>query len=257
MTIDLFFPYYAPAKKITICNLLHHSSGIPDYISDRIIPDAICKYELEYGNPPNDILEFNRCIVPKCRPVSLSECFKLIKALPLHFEPNTKGRYSNTNYFLLGHILEMVTGKQLPIVMNETFKRFGLKHTHMNGRIADACGYVKNKNEVFSCGRPAMDSGDSSVVSSLNDFSIWCDAILNANVLTVESWKECLDFRPEPYGCGFWQFENGWFGHDGGLPGLRHWQRLNFECNTAIIILSNAVIDEPEFLTKLMNHVMQ
>lgn len=40
-TIDQYFPQYPQGKNITICHLLHHSSGIPDYISDRIIPDAI------------------------------------------------------------------------------------------------------------------------------------------------------------------------------------------------------------------------
>ena len=44
-TIDLYFPQYPQGKNITIRNLLHHSSGIPDYIGDRIIPDAIRKYE--------------------------------------------------------------------------------------------------------------------------------------------------------------------------------------------------------------------
>ena len=110
-TIDLYFPQYPQGKNITIRNLLHHYSGIPDYIGDRIIPDAIRKYESEHGTAPADVIEFNRCIVAECRPVSLSECFELIGELPLHFEPGTEGRYSNTNYFLLGHILEMLTGK--------------------------------------------------------------------------------------------------------------------------------------------------
>lgn len=44
-TIELYFPQYPQGKSITIRQLLHHSSGIPDYISDRIIPDAIRKYE--------------------------------------------------------------------------------------------------------------------------------------------------------------------------------------------------------------------
>lgn len=40
-TIELYFPQYPQGKSITIRQLLHHSSGIPDYISDRIIPDAV------------------------------------------------------------------------------------------------------------------------------------------------------------------------------------------------------------------------
>ena len=51
-TIDLYSPQYPQGKNITIRNLLHHSSGIPDYIGDRIIPDAIRKYESEHGTAP-------------------------------------------------------------------------------------------------------------------------------------------------------------------------------------------------------------
>ena len=256
-TIDLYFPQYPQGKNITIRNLLHHSSGIPDYIGDRIIPDAIRKYESEHGTAPADVIEFNRCIVAECRPVSLSECFELIGELPLHFEPGTEGRYSNTNYFWLGHILELLTGKPLSAAMSDVFMRFGLNHTHMNGHIADACGYVKHNDEIFSCGRPAMESGDSSVVSSLTDLGLWCSAILNADILSADSWRECLNFDPKPYGCGLWQFDNGWFGHDGGLPGLRHWQRLNFEYKAAIIILSNTVMEEPPILAQMMEHFIK
>lgn len=253
-TIDLYFPQYPPGKNITIRHLLHHSSGIPDYISERIIPDAIYKYESEHGITPTDVIKFHKCIVSECRPVSLSECFELIGELPLHFEPGTEGRYSNTNYFLLGHILEVLTGKPLSVAMSDVFMCFGLDHTHMNGRIADACGYVKYNDEIFSCGRPAMDSGDSSVVSSLTDLRFWCNAILNADILSDSSWKECLNFNPKPYGCGLCRFDNGWFGHDGGLPGLRSWQRLNFKDKVAIIILSNVVMEEPPFLTQMMEY---
>ena len=99
-----------------------------------------------------------------------------------------------------------------------------------------------------------MESGDSSVVSSLTDLGRWCSAILNADILSADSWKECLSFTPKPYGCGLWQFDKGWFGHDGGLPGLRHWQRLNFKDKAAIIILSNTVMETPPFLAQMMEH---
>lgn len=256
-TIDQYFPQYPQGKNITICHLLHHSSGIPDYISDRIIPDAIQKYESEHGIAPTDVIEFNKCIVSECRPVSLSECFDLIGELPLYFKPGSDGRYSNTNYFLLGYILEIVSNKSFSDVMSDIFMLFGLKYTHMNGRDADACGYVKHDDIIFSCGRPSMDSGDSSVVSSLTDLGLWCKAILNADILSVNSWKECLNFNPNPYGCGLWQFDNGWFGHDGGLPGLRHWQRLNFKDKVAIILLSNVVMEEPPFLAQLMEYLIR
>lgn len=66
----------------------------------------------------------------------------------------------------------------------------------MNGHIADACGYVKH-NDRFFPRQAAMESGDSSVVSSLTDLGLWCSAILNADILSADSWRECLNFDPE------------------------------------------------------------
>ena len=88
--------------------------------------------------------------------------------------------------------------------MDNMLATYGTVDLSVNGRDADACGYVKHDDIIFSCGRPSMDSGDSSVVSSLTDLGLWCKAILNADILSVNSWKECLNFNPKPYGCGFW-----------------------------------------------------
>lgn len=38
------------------------------------------------------------------------------------------------------------------VAMSDVFMCFGLKYTHINGRIAYASGYVKHNDEIFSCG---------------------------------------------------------------------------------------------------------
>src|SRR5215813_4903984 len=85
-TLDKLFPQVPNAKKITILQILSHRSGIPNVSSDQVTwkPGA---------------------------PVTENEMLALIvKGIP-EFEPDTKSSYSNSGYFLLGLILEKLTGK--------------------------------------------------------------------------------------------------------------------------------------------------
>src|SRR5688572_7498528 len=91
-----------PAKwsGITVRQLLNQTSGIPNYTAGgKLINDKV------YTKP---------------------EILALVKDEPQRFEPGTKWEYSNTNYFLLGMIIEKVSGKSYPDFMSErVFKPLG------------------------------------------------------------------------------------------------------------------------------------
>lgn len=74
--------------KITIHHLLTHTSGIPNYTST-----------------PNFLRDKSR------NPYTPEDFVKTFNKLPLEFTPGEKFRYSNSGYFLLGYIIEKVTGK--------------------------------------------------------------------------------------------------------------------------------------------------
>src|SRR5262247_1658477 len=105
-TLDKFFPQVPNAQKITILQILAHRSGIPNVRRDQATwkPGA---------------------------PVTKDEMLALIVKGTPEFEPDTKHSYSNSGYFLLGLILEKVTGKPYAEALEERINsKIGLKDTY-------------------------------------------------------------------------------------------------------------------------------
>jgi D-alanyl-D-alanine carboxypeptidase len=91
--LDRFFPQYPKWKNIKIKNLLDMTSGIPDIFSN----DQLLQIYLQHP------LQKQRIDV----------WLNILYARNLLFAPGTQYNYSNTNYFLLGRIIEHVTGHDL------------------------------------------------------------------------------------------------------------------------------------------------
>jgi CubicO group peptidase (beta-lactamase class C family) len=86
--VSKYFPEYKFGGKITIKNLLTHTSGIIEYSNqDKFFE------ELAY------------------KPYTQKDFWKFIKDEPLDFEPNSEYNYSNSNYFILGYLIEKITSK--------------------------------------------------------------------------------------------------------------------------------------------------
>ena len=80
--------------KVTIHQLLNHTSGIPSYTSR-----------------PNFLAEVSR------NPYSVADFVKTFASGDFEFEPGSKFSYNNSGYFLLGAIIEKVTGKTYETVL--------------------------------------------------------------------------------------------------------------------------------------------
>jgi CubicO group peptidase (beta-lactamase class C family) len=111
--------------RITIHQLLNHTSGIPSYTG-----------------LPNFFQEISR------NPYSVSDFVKKFASGDLEFEPGTKWNYNNSGYFLLGAIVERVTGKPYEQVLKERiFDPVGMKNTgydhHETILAKRAAGYEK------------------------------------------------------------------------------------------------------------------
>src|SRR6185295_99120 len=91
-----FLPDYPTGgRKITIRNLLNHTSGIKDYTR---------------------IKEFHK---QSRLDLSHDELTALFRNEPLDFEPGTKWGYSNGGYYLLGMIIEKASGQSYEAFLNE------------------------------------------------------------------------------------------------------------------------------------------
>ncbi|OGO57081.1 MAG: hypothetical protein A2V85_17835 [Chloroflexi bacterium RBG_16_72_14] len=84
-------PGYPLDRRITVRMLLDHTSGLPDFFFNKRIDKALQSAPDETWTPAS-----SWSYVPKKRPV-----------------PGTVWRYSNTNYLLLGELVEAVTGRSL------------------------------------------------------------------------------------------------------------------------------------------------
>src|SRR5690606_4433558 len=89
-TIDRWFPRAVPyADRSTVCRLLVHISGIPGYVG--LLADAIHGSDLD-----------------RLRPWTLDQLLGLAAGMSWRFPPGAMWAYANTNYVLLGSIIEMV-----------------------------------------------------------------------------------------------------------------------------------------------------
>ena len=179
-TVSAYLPYYREdiGKKVTVHHLLAHTSGIPSYTGlPRFFEDV-----------SRDSYEVDAFIKKYC-------------SGDLEFEPGSKYRYNNSGYFLLGAIIEQVTGKPYEIVLKEQIlDAVGMADTgydHHNTLISRrAAGYGKTIDGYENA--PYLDMSlpysAGSMYSTVEDLYLW-DQVLYTDQLLSRKHKEHM-FRP-------------------------------------------------------------
>jgi D-alanyl-D-alanine carboxypeptidase len=152
-------------------------------------------------------------------------------ALPPSFPPGQNYEYSNTNYVLLGLLVEKVTGERIgPYVECHILAPLHLEHTSVPSGAEfpkpHADGYdlqplertlVNTTRWNFSW---AFSAG--TMISTLHDMGIWAKAVATGTLLKPAVQRQRERFVPfsSQAGYGFGLFDiNGWIGHDGAVPG--------------------------------------
>ncbi|MDW8851543.1 serine hydrolase [Flavobacterium sp. MMLR14_040] len=191
--ITTYLPDYPKetGEKITIHNLLTHTSGIPNYT-----------------NAPNFMNEKAR------NPYSPADFVKTFSNLPLEFKPGEKFAYSNSGYFLLGYIIEKITGKTYEQYLQETIftplKMVNSGYDHSDVVLKNrAAGYEKAGKKIVNASYIDMSIpyAAGSLYSTVEDLYLW-DQALYTNKLLSEKSMESL-FKPyiaqgdEAYGYGW------------------------------------------------------
>ncbi|WP_460940699.1 serine hydrolase [Spirosoma humi] len=155
--------------KITIHHLLTHTSGIPNYTN---VPRFFETLARNPYTPQAFIKEFSN--------------------LPLDFEPGAKFNYSNSGYFLLGVIIEKVTGKSYATVLSENI----LKPAQLADTGYDlfspilpkrAAGYEKQGGKYVNA--PYLDMSipyaAGSMYSTVEDLYRWDQALYTDKLLSA------------------------------------------------------------------------
>lgn len=218
---------------ITIKNLLTHTSGIKGYDGlDFHIPNAIR-------------IDFS----PKQWIDSLAN-------LPLDFIPGTKFNYSNSNYLMLGYIIEQVSGKSYKNYLAENiFKPAGLSATYYDSPLMiimnRADGYIKDSLTFRNADYISMSHvySTGALVSTIADLYKWHTALHTYKIVKKETLEKA--FTPFRLSDGSQsQYGYGWFimniqgsqsiGHGGAIDGFRSMEIYFPEQDLFIVALFNS-----------------
>ena len=173
-----FFPDFPDyAKDITVRQLLNHTSGIRDYLTLTYLA----------GYADND--HFTNDDVMKL----------LIQQQELNFAPGEQFNYSNSGYWLLGQIVEEVSGMTLRDYADKhLFKPLGMTNTHFHDDHTHivknrASGYSQDDNGKFKISMTTLDMvGDGGIYSTIEDMKKWDDSFYQSDVLPEQFWPLML-----------------------------------------------------------------
>lgn len=227
-TLDKYFPEYETGKKITVSNLLHMRSGIPDYNNN---PDPF--WNISGEDAANKKL--SDIYMDK---VTDEEFLQAMYKAPLGFEPGTQYEYSNTNYHLLAFIIEKVSGmKYCDYVKKNIFDKCGMKKTtsmatgdltYQPVGFDELVKYNFSKDGYPAC--PNNTRGDGGIHSCLTDMVAFDRALFGGKLLKKESMEIMLK-NEDGYCCGLMKEKDG-YSHDGS----------SFTCHT-----NNTITESEEF----------
>ncbi len=228
----LWTEYDGPAREVTVRQLLSHTAGVPNVMD---MP--------EWTDHKHEVM-------------TTEELVDFFEGQPLRFEPGTRFEPSNSNYILLGAMLEYLYAESLGAILErEVFGPAGMMETSLGeptliGVRSDlAEGKEFDEDEVLSHATPVDLSalaGAGGVVSSAQDMWRFHRALLDETLLGEEAKAEM--FRPvmRSYALG-WIVERRHgqtvYAHPGGIDGFNA-SMVRFEDGTFILALaSTEVVD--------------
>jgi D-alanyl-D-alanine carboxypeptidase len=225
--------------RVTVEMLLNHTSGIKDY-ANTLMGELVEKGQVGRGFTPDEMFE---------------EYVKIAGG-QADFEPGQMDGteqmwlYSNTNYLLLGMLLEKVTGKELGALYKERiFDPLGLKNTDFPTD-APPAGSVPAGYERYPDGRnttgwnPSQGWAAGAIFSTAEDLATYSQALQAGKLFkkpeTLQLMRDMVigkyvaTLGVKGYGLGLIEFLPGVWGHEG--------QTVNFESLMMTIPEKNATV---------------
>jgi D-alanyl-D-alanine carboxypeptidase len=168
--------------------------------------------------------------------ISSIEVANQIAGKPLEFEPGSRFKYSNTNYILLGMVIEKVTGRTYAEYLEASIaKPLGLAGTRYSRDDAltprHARGYDRDDSGKWAPMKPmsmTQPFAAGAIESSVDDLAKWTQALADGKAVDAKllerAWTPYKPTDgPSDYGYGwFIRTESGerWIGHNGGINGF-------------------------------------
>ncbi len=223
----------APAAwdKITIFNLLTHTSGIPNFTGFADYQ----KLEPFAATPEQLVARF--------------------RDKPLDFEPGEKWQYSNSGYVLLGHLIEKITGDSYEKFVRENiFTPLGMKDSGYDSNFAviphRASGYVPGKNGFENAGfiHMSIPHGAGALYSTTEDLLKWEQGLFGGKLLKAASLQKMTTPFKSNYAFGL-QVETAGghkvIEHGGGIEGFNTELAYYPDDKLTVVVLGNVTGGAP------------
>lgn len=223
--LSKYLPDFPKGDSVTLHMLLNHTSGIKSFTS---MPAFSTVEALPYAK--DSVVAF-------------------FKNQPYDFSPGSQYKYNNSAYFLLGYIIEKVSGQTYSTYINQNLiARAGLPNTSVNqldSILANrAAGYTRTstgwENAKFISMEFPFSAG--AIVSTVEDLYKWQNALFSGKIVTPASFTKMTTPNLNNYGYGFWidSFQHHrriW--HDGSIPGFQSYLVRYPEDEVSIALISN------------------
>ncbi|HEY1901423.1 MAG TPA: serine hydrolase domain-containing protein [Terracidiphilus sp.] len=231
-TVGKYIPGLTEGDKVTIRQILSHTSGYQDYW-------------------PEDYV-----MTPMLKPERAQQILDTWGKKPLDFEPGTKWQYSNTNFVIAGRIVETVTGKPLmDMLVSRIFRQLGMTSVWNSDEAkltsVDATAYYRHalgplrvapkegRGWMFAAGELAMTA---------HDLALWDKSLIAETVLKPESYKQMFtevklkDGKGTHYGLGVEVMDRGGhrsIEHSGEVSGFVSDNEVLVDDGVAVAVLTN------------------
>jgi D-alanyl-D-alanine carboxypeptidase len=226
-TLEHWLPgIVAEGNRITVRQLLQHTSGIVNYTNTR-------SFRMLYGTADQVVGLRDRTWTPQ-------ELLNFTAGEPLLFEPGTSWMYSNTNYILLALVIQRVTGNHYAKeAESRLLRRLQLHGTEFPGRRSaitgrHAHGYLPREagDHIepvdITTFNPSVTGASGELITTAADLNRFYRALLTGKLLRPEQQRELLQLRTTgrnyDYGLGLQsRLINGTrvWGHDGDIFGYQ------------------------------------
>jgi CubicO group peptidase (beta-lactamase class C family) len=238
-------------SKITIAQLLRHESGLSNYLEDPTFSDLVASAQAF------DAHRFDA--------ISQAELVSVAMQSPPLFAPGAHFAYSNTNYVLLGMIIQAATAQTWrEQIEHRIVAPLGLTNTYVPGyspyliaphvrgyaRFPDREGLVDVTNNSL------ISAADAGVVSSLSDLNRFFEALVTGELLSSASLSAMQDtiaidhpmFPNGRYGLGLqWSplsCGGGYWHHTGDTLGYAVWTGVLGDGSRSVTMMMNSPGEE-------------
>jgi CubicO group peptidase (beta-lactamase class C family) len=243
--VSKYLPAYSWPETLSLRMLLTHTSGLANYTG------------------------FTQNAQWSANGVSEPTVLKAICEAPLLFQPGTQWSYSNSNYFVLGVIIEKLSGQSYELILKQTiFNPLSLTSTYyvLPPASQAAVGYtysasgpipaqIVDRSAPFAAG---------ALSSNVYDLIAWDNALIHGKVVSADSFKEMTEGNPNIPGAGAYGFGLGLgtfngratIGHNGAINGFTAETKVILDSGFTIVVLTNTDIANTDAITsEIMNAV--